>query len=100
MRYLFDITLISFITMPNLTLRDVPVGLHAWLRQQATTHHRSLNKEIVDLLEKARGNAGSGAECATAEEILEIGRRAAALPVQDRRSEDEILGYNGDGLPD
>lgn len=85
--------------MPNLTLRDIPVGLHAWLRQQATTHHRSLNKEIVALLEEARGSANSCVARATVEEILEIGRRAAAIPVRDRRSEDEILGYDKDGLP-
>jgi antitoxin VapB len=34
-----------------------------------------------------------------AEEILEIGRRCAALPDQDRRTADEILGYDQHGLP-
>ncbi len=34
-----------------------------------------------------------------AEEILEIGRRGAALPDQDRRTADEILGYDEHGLP-
>jgi len=34
-----------------------------------------------------------------AEEILEIGRRCAALPDQDRRTADEILGYDEHGLP-
>jgi antitoxin VapB len=29
-------------------------------------------------------------------ELLEIGRRCAALPDLDRRSPDEILGYNGE----
>ena len=32
-------------------------------------------------------------------EILEIGRRCAALPDLDRRSADEILGYDEAGLP-
>jgi len=34
-----------------------------------------------------------------AEELLEIGRRFSALPVEDERSEDEILGYDEHGLP-
>jgi antitoxin VapB len=34
-----------------------------------------------------------------AAEILEIGRRCAALPDLDRRSADEILGYDEAGLP-
>lgn len=33
------------------------------------------------------------------EEIMEISRRSAALPVYDPRSADEILGYDEYGLP-
>jgi antitoxin VapB len=34
-----------------------------------------------------------------AAEILEIGERCAALPDLDRRTADEILGYDDHGLP-
>ncbi|HEY7299133.1 MAG TPA: hypothetical protein VH684_14605 [Xanthobacteraceae bacterium] len=34
-----------------------------------------------------------------AEEILEIGRRCAALPDVDRRTAEEIIGYDENGLP-
>ena len=34
-----------------------------------------------------------------ADEIMEIGRRCAALPELDPRSADEILGYDEAGLP-
>jgi antitoxin VapB len=34
-----------------------------------------------------------------AEDLLEIGRRFSALPVLDDRSDDEILGYDDNGLP-
>jgi antitoxin VapB len=34
-----------------------------------------------------------------ATEILEIGRRCAALPDLDMRPPDEILGYDEHGLP-
>lgn len=33
------------------------------------------------------------------EEMLAIGRRCAARPVLDNRSEDEILGYDEHGIP-
>lgn len=34
-----------------------------------------------------------------ARELMEIGRRYSALPVQDGRDPDEILGYDAHGLP-
>lgn len=34
-----------------------------------------------------------------ADEIMEIGRRCAALPEYDPRPADEILGYDENGLP-
>lgn len=34
-----------------------------------------------------------------AERLREIGRRSAALPILDHRSDDEILGYDENGLP-
>jgi antitoxin VapB len=34
-----------------------------------------------------------------AEDLLEIGRHCASLPVYDNRSSDEILGYDENGLP-
>lgn len=33
------------------------------------------------------------------EELREIGRRCAALPTIDRRSDEDILGYDDRGLP-
>jgi antitoxin VapB len=34
-----------------------------------------------------------------ADELDEIGLRCASLPVLDERNEDEILGYDANGLP-
>lgn len=86
--------------MPNVTLRDVPSDLHAWLKRRAASRHRSVNKEVIALLEDVRAGAQPAVRRASAEEIMEIARRASALPVRDRRSEDEILGYGRDGLPE
>jgi len=34
-----------------------------------------------------------------ADELDDIGRHCAQLPVMDRRTTDEVLGYDDDGLP-
>jgi plasmid stability protein len=86
--------------MPNVTLRDVPIDLHSWLKQRAASHHRSVNKEVIALLDEVRDNGTLPAGRASTEEIMDIVRRAVALPLRDRRSEEEILGYGSDGLPD
>ena len=98
-RYRFDINLTSRVAMPNVTLRDVPADLHYWLKQRAAFHHRSVNKEVIALLEAVRGGTGPAARRASAAEIMDIARRASELPLRDRRSEEEILGYGNDGLP-
>jgi hypothetical protein len=37
--------------MSNIVVRDVPEELHASLKQQAKAHHRSVNKEVLSLIE-------------------------------------------------
>jgi plasmid stability protein len=39
--------------MPNITVKDVPAKLHQRLKARALAHRRSLNREIVALLEAA-----------------------------------------------
>lgn len=85
--------------MATLTLRDVPTDLHDWLKQQAEAHHRSVNKEVIAALEGLRTQNAAAKDKATVEEILAIGRRFAALPVLDDRSDDEIVGYDENGIP-
>lgn len=35
----------------NITLKEIPADLHQKLRQRADTHGRSLNKEVIIMLE-------------------------------------------------
>lgn len=42
--------------MATLTLKNVPKDLHERLRQQARSHRRSLNREVIDLLATAVGD--------------------------------------------
>ncbi len=43
--------MVPFMPMTNLTLKDVPDGLHQRLKARAATNRRSLNREILALLE-------------------------------------------------
>jgi antitoxin VapB len=49
-------------------------------------------RERLARVRRARGPRLSG-------ELLKIGRRCAALPVQDPRSADDIMGYDDKGMP-
>lgn len=86
--------------MATLTLRDVPDDLHDWLKRQAEVHHRSVNKEVLALLETLRGQPGAvWSPEERYQRLMEISRSGAARPVLDTRSEDEILGYDENGVP-
>lgn len=37
----------------NITLKEIPKELHLKLKQRAETHGRSLNKEVITILEMA-----------------------------------------------
>jgi plasmid stability protein len=39
--------------MPSILIKDIPAELHERLRQAALRDHRSLNKEVIALLEGA-----------------------------------------------
>jgi antitoxin VapB len=49
-------------------------------------------RERLARVRRARGPRLSG-------ELLKIGQRCARLPMRDKRSPEEILGYDDDGLP-
>jgi antitoxin VapB len=51
-------------------------------------------RERLDLVERKRMN-----KAALLEEIRAISHHCASLPVLDTRSEDEILGYDENGIP-
>jgi antitoxin VapB len=85
--------------MATLTIRDIPDDLHDWLRQRAETHHRSLNKEVIAALEDLRHRKAVPQTKPTVEEIMAIAHRFSSLPVLDDRSDDEIIGYDENGIP-
>lgn len=53
MRYQNGIKTVYNSEMASILIKDIPLALHERLRQAAVRDHRSLNKEIVALLEAA-----------------------------------------------
>lgn len=53
---------------------------------------------LKERLERVRNTHGGGNR-QLQDELMDIGRSCARLPVLDPRSADEILGYGPDGLP-
>ena len=41
--------------MPSLLIKNIPEELRGQLRDRAARHHRSMNKEVIVLLERALG---------------------------------------------
>jgi antitoxin VapB len=85
--------------MAVLTLRNVPEDLQRWIKSQANAHHRSVNKEVIALLDELRTGENASRLRPTPEHILALGKRCAALPELDARSAEAILGYDDNGLP-
>jgi antitoxin VapB len=87
--------------MPTLVLRNVPDDLYGRLRQAAADHHRSLAQEAIVALQFALLGAANPPRRLSVEESLDwLKAEVWTLPVLDRRTDDQILGYNADGYCD
>jgi antitoxin VapB len=69
-------------------------------RELAATTGESLTEAVLNALrERLRREQGRARGPRLRHELRAIRRRCAALRVRDRRTEDEILGYDKDGMP-
>jgi antitoxin VapB len=91
---------------PPLTIRNLPLDMYEWLKEQANAQHRSLNKHVAAVLaewrEKSTQRSVANSTTSKAERFAQleaISKRFAALPTTDPRTPDEILGYDEHGLP-
>ena len=60
------------------------------------TKTEAVRHALLDRLARLRRDRS---EARLADELDRIAKRCARLPVQDRRTADEILGYDENGLP-
>ncbi len=56
--------------MATITLKGIPDGLHAQLKQRARRNRRSLNSEVLDSLERSLNEDRSGPD-----EVLSVSQR-------------------------
>jgi plasmid stability protein len=42
--------------MPGIVIRDLPPSLHLRLKEAAQRHHRSMAKEVINILDKELGS--------------------------------------------
>lgn len=82
----------------DMLIKQMPDELKAWIADEAKRQHRSMNKEAIALLESARTHR-SGRPRSGKSDIDALLARFRALPNLDRRTPDEILGYDDTGLP-
>ena len=70
-------------------------------RNLAQRTGETITQAVITALRErlAREQHKDGAIEDLVEEIMEIGRHCAALPLRDTRSPDEIIGYDEHGLP-
>jgi len=97
--------------MANLLIRDIPDDLHRWLRQDAQANHRSANRHAIALIDSVRQQSGESRAPSTTEEreeayaalrvkLAKFHEQMAALPTVNRHlTDNEILGYDENGLP-
>jgi antitoxin VapB len=69
-------------------------------RQLAERTGETLTDAIINALrERLTREAGRTRRPRLRDEIRAIRRRCALLPIRDRRSDDEVLGYDDHGMP-
>jgi len=83
--------------MPGLSIRNIPDGLHRRLKERARRSRRSLNAEVLCLLEQAL--APEPEREAWAEQALEATRRVRARMTGPGLDIDEIQAAIEDGRP-
>ena len=68
-------------------------------REVAKATGETLTAAVVQSLRERLARVRRRQGRRVSEEILRIGRRCSELPVEDARSDDEILGFDERGLP-
>jgi plasmid stability protein len=90
--------------MSAVTLRDLPEDLHSFLKADAAANHRSFNKQVIVALDAYRNSQINQVKAKLTpeqkrERVREIQAQIRAQMIHDPRTDDEILGYDENGLP-
>jgi plasmid stability protein len=66
--------------MPALLIKELPPELHQWLKQQAVSNHRSMNKQVIALLDACRLSAAPSARKVDMQAVDALVAQYRALP--------------------
>jgi antitoxin FitA len=80
--------------MPSITVKNIPDHAYTILKQVATTHHRSINSEIICLIEKATISKQFHPE-----HHLALARRSRETTKKFSLTEDSLKKSKEDGRP-
>ena len=88
--------------MANMTLRELPNDLQAFLKADASENRRSVNKQVIVALQAYRDTKLAQAPRATTPEEKKAAMNLIRAKIQlemvhDPRTDDEIIGYNEHG---
>lgn len=82
-----------------LTIKQVPPDLKRYWAEEAKRNSRSVNKEILRLLEEERiRREGSARPAKDIDRIVQAARSLQGFAVVDQRGVDELL-YDKEGMP-
>jgi 23S rRNA pseudoU1915 N3-methylase RlmH len=83
-----------------LTIKQIPAELKSFWTNEAKRNSRSMNKEIIRVLEeeRLRREAAAARPKKNIEAIMEAARRVQSFAITDNRPMDEIL-YDEEGMP-
>jgi phosphoribosylaminoimidazole-succinocarboxamide synthase len=82
-----------------LTIKQVPADLKRYWAEEARKHDRSMNKEVLRVLEEERmRREAARSPVKDIERIIEAARRLQSFAVIDPRPVEEIL-YDEHGMP-
>lgn len=68
-------------------------------RELAAATGENLTEAVLKALRERLKRERGKQQASLAEELMEIGKRCAALPRLDERTPEEIIGYDEHGLP-
>ncbi len=71
----------------------------ALARELAAATGETITEAVTEAVRERLGRVRAGSRVGLADQLDEIAVRAAALPVLDVRSAEEIVDYDDDGIP-
>lgn len=82
-----------------MTIKQMPAELKQYWAEEARRHDRSMNKEVLRVLEEERARREAArTQSKDIDSIMAAARRLQSFAVVDQRHMDDVL-YDAEGMP-